>query len=101
MLTNKQLVSIKMRDLINLTGDMNRNSVSSMRYDDLLKLCGLSEADFLQVLQQWTKEGKLDFHSHVNPDGHIIHDAFIKEIGRVAAKNTTELWLRYNTNRMC
>lgn len=47
MLTNKQLVSIKMRDLISLTGDVNRNSVSSMRYDDLFKLCGLDELDFL------------------------------------------------------
>ncbi|MCV3297217.1 hypothetical protein NRF22_08820 [Oenococcus kitaharae] len=56
MLTNKQLVSIKMRNLINLTGDLNRNSVSSMRYDDLLKLCGLDELDFLKVLQQRTKD---------------------------------------------
>lgn len=78
ILTNKQLVAIK------------------MRYDDLLKFCGLDEKELLRILGQWTNEGKLDFRGYVDDFGHVIHDEYIYDTFKVSVPNTTELWRKYD-----
>ncbi|MFT8812145.1 hypothetical protein [Oenococcus sp.] len=77
-MTNKQLVAIK------------------MRYDDLLKFCGLDEKELLRILGQWTNEGKLDFRGYVDDFGHVIHDEYIYDTFKVSVPNTTELWRKYD-----
>ncbi|MFT8469943.1 MAG: hypothetical protein ABF899_04335 [Oenococcus sp.] len=96
MLTNKQLVAIKMRDLINIVHDMDRDNAYQMRYDDLLKFCGLDEKELLRILRHWTNEGKLNFHGHVDDFGHVIHDEYICDAFKVSVPNTTALWKKYD-----
>ncbi|KMQ39094.1 hypothetical protein [Oenococcus oeni] len=103
MITNEELVALKMRDLVNATRDTNRNSYYQMRYDDLLKFCGLDEKELLRVLNKFSKNGKLNFHGYIDEHGRSIHDRYIKNIFKVARPNNPEktgtIWNQVFNNR--
>ncbi|AZZ60947.1 hypothetical protein DSM07_06325 [Oenococcus sp. UCMA 16435] len=103
MITNEKLVASKMRDLVNTTRDINRNSYYRISYDDLLKFCGLDEKELLRVLNKFTESGKLNFHGYIDEHGRSIHDRYIKNIFKVAPSNdpkkTGPIWNEVFKNR--